>query len=109
MAVECDFGLEKQIENFIRVTFSCICHIICKYNIHLHVEVCVSLCLSRDQATIFSYNHFREMEVFPKFHSVPFSKILTLFRKSPFVLIAGCGDPDADYNQKSDTISQFQI
>ncbi len=57
----------------------------------------------------FSYNHFREMEVFPKFHSVPFSKILTLFRKSPFVLIAGCGDPDADYNQKSDTISRFQI
>ncbi len=53
MAVECDFGLEKQIETFIRVTFSCICHIICKYNIHLHVEVCVSLCLSRDQATIF--------------------------------------------------------
>lgn len=31
---------------------------------------------------------FREMEVFPKFHSVPFSKILTFFRKSPFVFAA---------------------
>lgn len=29
-----------------------------------------------------------EMEVFPKFHSVPFSKILTFFRKSPFVFAA---------------------
>ncbi|EFX67876.1 hypothetical protein DAPPUDRAFT_229110 [Daphnia pulex] len=50
-----------------------------------------------------------EMEVFPKFHSVPFSKILTFFRKSPFVLTARYVDPDVSHIQKSDTISQFHI
>jgi hypothetical protein len=49
------------------------------------------------------------MEVFPKFHSVPFSKILTFFRKSPFVLTARYVDRDVSYIQKSDTISQFHI
>lgn len=50
-----------------------------------------------------------EMEVFPKFHSVPFSKILTFFRKGPFVLTARYADPDVGQIHKSDTISQFHI
>lgn len=49
------------------------------------------------------------MEVFPKFHSVPFSKILTFFRKGPFVLTARYADLDVGQIQKSDTISQFHI
>ena len=60
-------------------------------------------------SNFFPFIDSREMEVFPKFHSVPFSKILTFFRKSPFVLTARYVDPDVGYIQKSDTISQFHI
>nr|QWA14828.1 heat shock cognate 70c [Diaphanosoma celebensis] len=50
-----------------------------------------------------------EMEVFPKFHAVPFSKLLTFYRKGPFVLSARYADPEAAHVQKSDAIGQFQI
>lgn len=49
------------------------------------------------------------MEVFPKFHSVPFSKLLTFSRKGPFVLTAHYGDPDVGHIQRADTIAQFHI
>ena len=50
------------------------------------------------------------MEVFPKFHSVPFSKILTFERKAPFTLTARYSDPDVAHIHKGDQIlSQFHI
>lgn len=50
------------------------------------------------------------MEVFPKFHSVPFSKILTFERKAPFMLTARYADPDVAHIHKGDQIvAQFHI
>jgi len=50
-----------------------------------------------------------EMEVFPKFHAVPFSKLLTFYRKGPFTLSARYADKEAAHIQHSDAIGQFQI
>ena len=50
-----------------------------------------------------------EMEVFPKFHAVPFSKLLTFYRKGPFTLSARYADKEAASIQHSDAIGQFQI
>ena len=44
------------------------------------------------------------MEVFPKFHSVPFSKILTFFRKAPFALTARYADPDVSRIHRGDQV-----
>ena len=52
---------------------------------------------------------FREMEVFPKFHSVPFSKLLTFFRKGPFVLTARYSDPDVAHIHRADSVAPFHI
>ena len=49
------------------------------------------------------------MEVFPKFHSVPFSKLLTFYRKGPFVLSARYTDPDVSHVHRADTVAQFHI
>ena len=49
------------------------------------------------------------MEVFPRFHAVPFSKILTFYRKSPFVLTGRYADHDASRIQANDVISQFHV
>jgi len=35
-----------------------------------------------------------QLEVFPKFHAVPFSKLLTFYRKAPFVVSAHYSDPE---------------
>ncbi len=55
------------------------------------------------------FHVFREMEVFPKFHSVPFSKILTFFRKGPFVLTARYSDPDVAHIHRADSVAQFHV
>lgn len=55
------------------------------------------------------FHIFREMEVFPKFHSVPFSKILTFFRKGPFVLTARYSDPDVSHIHRADSVAQFHV
>lgn len=48
--------------------------------------------------------------MFPKFHSVPFSKILTFERKAQFTLTARYSDPDVAQIQKGDQfVSQFHI
>lgn len=47
--------------------------------------------------------------MFPKFHSVPFSKLLTFYRKGPFVLTARYVDPDVANIQRNDTVAQFHI
>ena len=51
--------------------------------------------------------------MFPKFHSVPLSlalsKLLTFYRKGPFVLTARYADPDVANIQRSDSLAQFHI
>ena len=44
------------------------------------------------------------MEVFPKFHAVPFSKMLTFFRKAPFALTARYADPDVSRIHRGDQV-----
>ena len=54
--------------------------------------------------------NFSELEVFPKFHAVPFSKLLTFYRKGPFVLTARYSDKDVERVHKANqTIGQFHI
>jgi len=49
------------------------------------------------------------LEVFPKFHSVPFSKMLTFYRKGPFVLTARYTDSDVSKIQHDDVVGECQI
>jgi len=49
------------------------------------------------------------LEVFPKFHSVPFSKMLTFYRKGPFVLTARYTDSDVSKIQHDDVVGEGQI
>jgi heat shock protein len=50
-----------------------------------------------------------ELEVFPKYHSVPFSKILTFYRKGPFVLTARYTDPEVGHIQRDNLVGHFQV
>ena len=48
------------------------------------------------------------LEVFPLFHAVPFSKLLTFYRKGPFVLSARYA-PDVQRIHRTDDVGQFQV
>jgi len=52
---------------------------------------------------------FRDLEVFPKFHAVPFSKMLTFYRKGPFVLTARYTDPEVGHIQNDNIVGEAQI
>ena len=47
--------------------------------------------------------HFSDLEVFNKFHQIPFSKMLTFYRKDSFALEGtySCPPQDIPYPQKS--------
>jgi len=50
-----------------------------------------------------------DLEVFPKFHAVPFSKMLTFYRKGPFVLTARYTDPEVGHIQNDNIVGEAQI
>lgn len=50
-----------------------------------------------------------DLEVFPKFHAVPFSKMLTFYRKGPFMLTARYADPEVARIQNDNIVGEAQI
>lgn len=47
--------------------------------------------------------------MFPKFHAVPFSKMLTFYRKGPFMLTARYADPEVGRIQNDNIVGEAQI